>query len=92
LLTIFEEGRFEIPELARLEKESDAPTQKAEPIEVKVRTAYTDEAKTTYAEKKVNIRGGRITCQEFPLVILTSNGERDFPPAFLRRCLRPEYA
>jgi MoxR-like ATPase len=55
---------------------------------VKVRTAYTDEAETTDAEKKVNIRGGRITCQEFPLVILTSNGERDFPPAFLRRCLR----
>jgi MoxR-like ATPase len=88
LLTIFEEGRFEIPELARLEKDSDDPEQKAEPIVVKVRTAYTDEAETTYAEKKVKIRGGRITCQEFPLVILTSNGERDFPPAFLRRCLR----
>jgi len=93
LLTIFEEGRFEIPELARLEKDSDDPKQKLEqievkPIEVKVRTAYTDEAEVTYAEKKVKIRGGRITCQEFPLVILTSNGERDFPPAFLRRCLR----
>jgi MoxR-like ATPase len=31
---------------------------------------------------------GKVTCYEFPLVILTSNGERDFPPAFLRRCLR----
>ncbi|WP_228015345.1 MoxR family ATPase [Leptolyngbya ectocarpi] len=31
---------------------------------------------------------GRVTCYEFPLVIMTSNGERDFPPAFLRRCLR----
>jgi MoxR-like ATPase len=88
LLTIFEEGRFEIPELARLEKDSEDPEQKSEPIEVKVRTAYSDEAETTYAEKKVKIRGGRITCREFPLVILTSNGERDFPPAFLRRCLR----
>lgn len=35
-----------------------------------------------------NIEGGKVTCYEFPLVIMTSNGERDFPPAFLRRCLR----
>lgn len=27
-------------------------------------------------------------CQAFPFIILTSNGEREFPPAFLRRCLR----
>nr|MBA3921619.1 MoxR family ATPase [Nostocaceae cyanobacterium] len=26
--------------------------------------------------------------QAFPFVILTSNGERDFPPPFLRRCIR----
>lgn len=30
---------------------------------------------------------GRITCNEFPLVILTNNGMREFPPAFMRRCL-----
>lgn len=88
LLTVFEEGRFEIPELARLEKDEDETEQQASPIEVSVRTAYTDEAEATYADKKVKIEGGRITCQEFPLVILTSNGERDFPPPFLRRCLR----
>jgi MoxR-like ATPase len=29
-----------------------------------------------------------VQCNAFPLVIITSNGERDFPPAFLRRCLR----
>jgi MoxR-like ATPase len=87
LLAIFEEGRFEIPELARLEKEEDAK-EKSEPIAVRVRTAYTDEAEPTYSDRKVTIKGGRITCKEFPLVILTSNGERDFPPAFLRRCLR----
>ena len=88
LLAIFEEGRFEIPELARLEKDDDAQ-KKAEPIAVKVRTAYTDpDEPSTYSDRKVTIKGGRITCKEFPLVILTSNGERDFPPAFLRRCLR----
>jgi MoxR-like ATPase len=36
---------------------------------------------------RVRIRNGTVTCNEFPLVIMTSNGEREFPPAFLRRCL-----
>ena len=35
----------------------------------------------------INIVEGRVRCQQFPLVIMTSNGEREFPPAFLRRCL-----
>jgi MoxR-like ATPase len=34
--------------------------------------------------------GGRIRCHAFPIVIITSNGEREFPPAFLRRCLQLE--
>lgn len=38
----------------------------------------------------VPITDGLIRCAEFPLVIITSNGERDFPPPFLRRCLRLE--
>jgi len=29
-----------------------------------------------------------VPCRAFPLIIMTSNGERDFPPAFYRRCLR----
>jgi MoxR-like ATPase len=39
-------------------------------------------------EGKVEIEGGKVACFEFPLVILTSNGERDFPAPFLRRCLQ----
>ena len=34
------------------------------------------------------ITRGRVRCAEFPFVVLTSNGERDFPAAFLRRCIR----
>ena len=34
------------------------------------------------------IRHGRVQCREFPIVVVTSNGEREFPPAFLRRCLQ----
>jgi MoxR-like ATPase len=35
----------------------------------------------------VTIRAGRVECREFPIVVLTSNEERDFPAAFRRRCL-----
>ncbi|MFJ2263462.1 AAA family ATPase [Streptomyces sp. NPDC087844] len=36
----------------------------------------------------VRVHQGRVQCDEFPVVVITSNGERDFPPAFLRRCIR----
>jgi MoxR-like ATPase len=36
----------------------------------------------------VKIPKGKVRCREFPIIIMTSNGERDFPPAFYRRCLR----
>ncbi|NJP04982.1 MAG: MoxR family ATPase [Chloroflexaceae bacterium] len=39
-------------------------------------------------DERVPIERGHVLCHEFPLVVMTSNGERDFPPAFLRRCLR----
>lgn len=34
------------------------------------------------------IKEGIVTAQSFPIVIMTSNGEREFPEAFMRRCLR----
>ncbi|MEU6297156.1 AAA family ATPase [Streptomyces erythrochromogenes] len=37
---------------------------------------------------KATVRGGRIRCRSFPFIILTSNGERDFPAALLRRCIQ----
>jgi len=70
LLHIFEEGQFDIPELARIKKQQP---------QVTVFTAENEE---------VEIEGGKIACGSFPFVILTSNGERDFPPPFLRRCIR----
>ena len=36
----------------------------------------------------VTIEDGRLECGQFPFVVMTSNAERDFPPAFLRRCIR----
>jgi MoxR-like ATPase len=70
LLNLFEEGEFEIPELARM-------SQQVEKVSVR-----------TYDGGTAPIGRGQVRCATFPLIVLTSNGERDFPPAFLRRCLR----
>ncbi|MEV6105925.1 ATPase [Streptomyces sp. NPDC051940] len=37
---------------------------------------------------RVEVEDGLVRCREFPVIVLTSNGERDFPPPFLRRCVR----
>ncbi|GJF33464.1 ATPase AAA [Kitasatospora sp. NE20-6] len=34
------------------------------------------------------IERGRVQCTAFPFIVMTSNGERDFPAPFLRRCIR----
>lgn len=39
---------------------------------------------------KVAVTGGRVRCTTFPFIVLTSNGERDFPAALLRRCIQLE--
>jgi MoxR-like ATPase len=70
LLNLFEEGEFEIRELARIAKDTER---------VQVRS---------YDGQEVSLKAGQVKCAGFPMVVLTSNGERDFPPAFLRRCLR----
>ena len=78
LLNLFEEGEFEIPELVRRKRRKGDQT--AKDSAVTTRTADEDLYTT--------ILNGRVKCCEFPIVIMTSNGERDFPPAFYRRCLR----
>lgn len=71
LLNVFEEGEYEIGELARL-PEQVGP----------VRVMTSDLGGTAEVSR------GHVRCLAFPFVLLTSNGEREFPPAFLRRCLR----
>jgi MoxR-like ATPase len=79
LLHVLEEGRFIIPELERIAKKFGGIT---------VRTAYKDPKKATYQDAYWEIIEGQVPCSEFPFVVMTSNGERDFPPPFLRRCVR----
>ncbi|TMR37924.1 AAA family ATPase [Actinomadura geliboluensis] len=72
LLTIFEKGEYELPEL----------TRRADPS-AEVMTADGPGARVT-------VTGGTVRCNAFPFIVLTSNGEREFPPAFLRRCVTVE--
>ena len=76
LLHIFEEGEFEIPELARLPKDQQVVELLPHDAEEGI--------------PAIPIERGRVRCSHFPLVVMTSNGEREFPPAFLRRCLQLE--
>jgi MoxR-like ATPase len=78
LLHVFEEGAFEIPELVRI---ADKQPQ--------VAVLPSDGERE---EDKVMLTGGKVCCEAFPFVVLTSNGERELPPAFLRRCLRLDLA
>jgi MoxR-like ATPase len=57
-------------------------------IELARRSAPVARVMTADSTKnRVEIHDGIVTCYQFPLVIMTSNSEREFPPAFLRRCL-----
>ena len=79
LLHIFEEGEFEIAELARLPKDEGQP-----------RILAHDAPPGADLDSGFRIERGVVQCNRFPLVIMTSNAEREFPPAFLRRCLQLE--
>ncbi|MDH2424029.1 MoxR family ATPase [Sphaerisporangium sp. TRM90804] len=70
LLDVFEEGAYEIPELARVADSGPVPVTPADD------------------GHRVTVTAGQVRCRAFPFAVLTSNGERDFPPAFLRRCVR----
>jgi MoxR-like ATPase len=52
----------------------------------------TVEVLTEDRDASVPIHDGRVQCREFPVVVITSNGEREFPPALLRRCIRLDLA
>jgi MoxR-like ATPase len=79
LLHIFEEGEYDIPELARLPEDEKYRFMEVMP--------YNKDGKA-----RVRIERGRVRCSAFPFVVLTSNGERVFPPPFLRRCISLEIA
>ncbi len=104
LLNLFEEGEFEIPELVRRSKDDNLKQVVIFAFLLFIQsslyrfalllvqdylgqktpfTVYTNDK-----DIKATIFGGQVRCHAFPIIVMTSNGERDFPPAFKRRCLR----
>lgn len=81
LLNVFEEGWFDIPELQR----------HAIP-DVEIRMMGGDGRTLTGGAARTIVKNGHVECKAFPFIVMTSNGEREFPPAFLRRCIRLELA
>lgn len=75
LLNLLEEGQFPIPELVRRASENSLDKKG---FKLKTQDEGID----------AEIQDGWVRCYAFPIIIMTSNGERDFPPAFKRRCLR----
>jgi MoxR-like ATPase len=82
LLNLFEEGSFEIPELVR---ENTRATHIRPMLPARLGTGPD---RALPAGDTVEIIDGKVRCHQFPFIVLTSNGEREFPPAFLRRCIR----
>lgn len=79
LLHLFENGSYPIPELQRADRKiPEAPSAEVQ----------TWDLDSNGQPVPTTILGGVVRCHEFPLVVMSSNGERDFPPAFNRRCLR----
>ncbi|MGN9762335.1 AAA family ATPase [Streptomyces sp. SD31] len=72
LLAVLEDGGFTLPELlGSAERPEDSPT-----------LVHTWETGGT-----AMVRHARVHCHEPPLVVVTTSGERDLPPSFLRHCL-----
>jgi MoxR-like ATPase len=97
LLHLFEEGEFDIPELTRERRHQRLVDQEAalKPWTLATADLVPSEALTTQLDDESRIEPMRmevgrvpVRCCQFPIVVMTSNDERDFSPAFKRRCLR----
>lgn len=74
LLNLLEDGEYEIPEISR---------------HPKARKGSVPKFRVHSGDETVEIPGGmlRATPNTYPVIFFTSNGEREFSPAFHRRCL-----
>ncbi|GAB3853635.1 AAA family ATPase [Dactylosporangium cerinum] len=79
LLSAFEDGEYYIPELARLAADPSGPDRATNSV-ISVLPMHGNE--------RVAIENGYVRARAFPFVVMTSNGEREFPIPFLRRCIR----
>jgi MoxR-like ATPase len=77
LLHVLELGEFDIPPLVRAARNSDVQVAETYRVRGADRAVY-------------GVPEGVVRRAHMPVIILTSNGERTFPPPFLRRCVRFE--
>lgn len=76
LLNVLERGEFDIPPLVRAATgRSDEAATASHTVRGADREQYT-------------VDGGVVETHQFPVIVFTSNGERMFPPPFLRRCIQ----
>ncbi|HEX4703574.1 MAG TPA: MoxR family ATPase [Pseudonocardiaceae bacterium] len=88
LIDEFDKSEFDLPnDLLGIFEEATFPIPELERVRQHMPevTVFTDDP-----DRRATIVDGRVRCRAFPIIIITSNGERDFPPAFLRRCLQLE--
>jgi MoxR-like ATPase len=84
LLHLFEEGGYEISELTRAVSGTDDSGHTIRTADAKAAAAGDGREQPL----PVTLRSGFVRCHEFPIVVMTSNREREFSPAFHRRCIR----
>lgn len=80
LLDVLEDGQFVVPELQRI-----AETLPDVAVGLDRGNLGADEGLHS-----CTVTAGRVRVQaeRYPFILVTSNGERDFSPAFMRRCVR----
>lgn len=75
LLHILEEARFEIREMKRV---NDEMAEKRKTVVIRGH----------HDLEEINLVGSVVSANVHPIVVMTSNGERNFPDAFRRRCVQ----
>jgi MoxR-like ATPase len=86
LIDELDKSEADLPnDLLSLFEEGEFPIQELARVRTRFRevTVHTDDPL-----RAATVVDGRVECSAFPVVVMTSNGEREFPPAFLRRCLQ----
>lgn len=96
LLHVFEEGSFVVRPLLRQggtarvlpfdHKRDDVEAEKVESVD-KHSAEAVDKGSTPPSGDRVRIRQGRVCTHHHPVVVITTNEEREFTEAFRRRCV-----
>jgi len=97
LLDVLERGEFSLPPLIRDSMQTIPDWQMHSSLLSGDQVGATD-SEVTPASPPHHVRGadggtyrvdgGVVRAHHLPVIVLTSNGERSFPPPFLRRCIR----